>query len=186
MKISGVDVRDLKKEYGTPLYIYDAAHLKNNMRLFKNNFKSSKFETEVLFASKAFNVKEMVRLVQRNGLGLDCVSLGEMFTAINVGFDAKNIYLHGNNKSIEEIARACSALRNQIRLDQYKDDPEGLAKLKERNLEKYGHEEGPLPDELYAKYNNTWEMVLQKCYSTNAGMDACCGVYDKYFYLYNR
>lgn len=92
--------------------------------------------------------------------------------------------LRAQNKTIEEIARACSNLRNQIRLDQYKDDPEGLATLKERNLSKYGHEEGPLPDELYAKYNNSWETVLKKCYSTNMGMDACCGVYDKYFYMY--
>ena len=51
MKISGVDVRDLKKEYGTPLYIYDATMLKNNMKLYKDNLKSSQFETEVAFAS---------------------------------------------------------------------------------------------------------------------------------------
>ena len=86
-------------------------------------------------------------------------------------------------KTIEEIARACSTLRNQIRLDSYKDDPEGLATIKARNLEKYGHEEGPTPDELYAKYGS-WETVLEKCYSTNPGMDACCGVYDIYFYTY--
>ncbi|MBQ9448966.1 MAG: hypothetical protein IJU60_03745 [Acholeplasmatales bacterium] len=95
----------------------------------------------------------------------------------------KETELRAQGKSIEEIARACSTLRNQIRLDQYKDDPEGLAKLKARNLEKYGHEEGPLPDELYVKYNNSWETVLEKCYSPNKGMDACCGVYDMYYYL---
>ena len=92
--------------------------------------------------------------------------------------------LREQDKSIEEIARACSQLRNQIRLDQYKDDPDGLATLKQRNLEKYGHEEGPLPDELYEKYNS-WETVLEKCYSVNRGMDACCGVYDMFYYLYN-
>ena len=91
--------------------------------------------------------------------------------------------LRAENKTIEEIARACSSLRNQVRLDQYKDDPEGLKTLKERNLTKYGHEEGPLPDELFVKYCS-WEDVLKKCYSTNMGMDACCGVYDKYFYMY--
>lgn len=93
--------------------------------------------------------------------------------------------LRAQGKSIEEIAKACSNLRNQIRLDQYKNDPEGLAVLKQRNLEKYGHEEGPLPEELYVKYNNSWEMVLKKSYSTNRGMDACCGVYDLYYYMYN-
>jgi hypothetical protein len=92
--------------------------------------------------------------------------------------------LRKENKNIEEIARACSNLRNQIRLEQYKDNPEGLEQLKQRNLEKYGHEEGPLPEELYVKYNNSWEMVLEKCYSTNRAMDACCGVYDMYFNMY--
>ncbi len=103
MKISGVDVRELKKEYGTPLYIYDAAMLKNNMRLYINNFKSNQFETEVLFASKAFNVKEMVRIVDQEGLSLDCVSVGEFYTALNVGYDPKKVYFHGNNKSPDEL-----------------------------------------------------------------------------------
>ena len=91
--------------------------------------------------------------------------------------------LREEGKSIEEIARACSKQRNQNRLDQYKDDPEGLAKLKERNFEQYGHEDGPTPDELYEKYGS-WEKVLEKCYSTNAGMDACCGVYDMFFCVF--
>lgn len=103
MKISGVDVKELKKEFGTPLYIYDAAMLKNNMRLYKNNFKSNQFETEVLFASKAFNVKEMVRIVDQEGLSLDCVSIGEFYTALNVGYNPQKIYFHGNNKSPDEL-----------------------------------------------------------------------------------
>ena len=103
MKISGVDVRDLKKEYGTPLYIYDAAMLKNNMKLFKENLKSNQFETEVLFASKAFNVREMVRVVDEMGLSLDCVSVGEFYTALTVGFDPKKVYFHGNNKTPEDL-----------------------------------------------------------------------------------
>ena len=86
-------------------------------------------------------------------------------------------------KSVEEIARAVSIRRNEIRLEAYADDPEGLAELKARNLEKYGHEEGPLPDELYEKYGS-WERVMEKSFSTNAGMDACLGLYDDYYFLY--
>ena len=91
--------------------------------------------------------------------------------------------LREEGKSIEEIARACSNQRNQNRLDQYKDDPEGLAKLKERNLEQYGNEDGPTPEWLFDRYGS-WEIVLEKCYATNAGMDAACGVYDMYFCMY--
>jgi hypothetical protein len=86
-------------------------------------------------------------------------------------------------RDIETIARAISAKRNELRLAAYKDDPEGLAQVKARNLEKYGHEEGPLPDEQFEKYRS-WEMVLSKAFSTNSGMDACLGLYDDYYDLY--
>ncbi|MBR4928388.1 MAG: hypothetical protein IKZ63_02690 [Oscillospiraceae bacterium] len=85
--------------------------------------------------------------------------------------------------SIEEMARAVSAERNRLRLESYKDDPEGLETLKKSNLETYGHEEGPLPEELFEKYGS-WTAVLQKAFSTNMGMDACCGLYDEYYWLY--
>ena len=91
--------------------------------------------------------------------------------------------MQAQGKSTEEIARAVSNRRNEIRLEAYADDPEGLAELKARNLEKYGHEEGPLPDELYAKYGS-WERVMEKSFSTNAGMDVCLGLYDDYYFLY--
>ena len=91
--------------------------------------------------------------------------------------------LRGEGKSVEEIARAVSEKRNEIRLESYRDDPEGLATLKQRNLEKYGHEEGPLPDELFEQYGS-WEKVIEKAFSTNVGMDACLGLYDDYYDLY--
>ena len=88
-----------------------------------------------------------------------------------------------DGEDIETIARTISAKRNELRLEAYKDDPEGLEALKQRNLEKYGHEEGPLPDELYQTYGS-WEKVLSKAFSTNSGMDACLGLYDTYYKLY--
>ena len=85
--------------------------------------------------------------------------------------------------TIEEMARAVSEERNRLRLEAYKDDPEGLANAKESNLQTYGHEDGPTPDELYEKYGS-WTTVLQKAFSPNMGMDACCGLYDEYYWLY--
>ena len=85
--------------------------------------------------------------------------------------------------TIEEMARAVSEERNRLRLASYADDPDGLAQVKESNLKTYGHEEGPTPDELYEKYGS-WELVLQKAFSSNMGMDACCGLYDEYYWLY--
>lgn len=80
-------------------------------------------------------------------------------------------------KSTEEIARTVSAMRNQMRLDSYKDDPVGLAKVKESNLKTYGNENGPTADSLFEKYGS-WEKVLIKSFSSNGGMDACLGLYD--------
>ena len=85
--------------------------------------------------------------------------------------------------SIEEMARAVSAERNRIRLAAYDNDPEGLAKVKQSNLDTYGQEEGPTADQLFEKYGS-WETVLQKAFSSNPGMDACCGLYDDYYTLY--
>jgi len=85
--------------------------------------------------------------------------------------------------SIEEMAKAVSEERNRLRLASYDDDPEGLEAVKQSNLETYGHEEGPTPDELYEKYGS-WTAVMQKAFSANMGMDACCGLYDEYYWLY--
>lgn len=91
--------------------------------------------------------------------------------------------MKAKGKSIEEIARAASTLRNQLRLDAYKDDPEGLAKVKKSNLENYGNENGGTPDFFYEQYGS-WETVLEKSLSTNEGADAVLGLYDKYYDTY--
>ena len=102
-------------------------------------------------------------------------SIHEMYAMMNA--------MRIEDKSIEEIARAISSKRNEIRLAALADNPAGLAAAKARNLEIYGHEEGPLPDELYEQYGS-WETVLEKAFSTNSGMDACLGLYDDYYDLY--
>ena len=102
-------------------------------------------------------------------------SINELYAMMNA------MKLEG--KSVEEIARAVSNKRNEIRLDSYADNPESLSAARERNLEKYGHEDGPQPDELYARYGS-WETVLEKAFSVNSGMDACLGLYDDYYELY--
>lgn len=88
------------------------------------------------------------------------------------------------NRDIETIARTVSQRRNEIRMEAYKDDPEGLETAKKRNLETYGNEFGPTQDSLYEKYGS-WEMVLIKALGTNPGMDACLGFYDEFYYLYS-
>ena len=91
--------------------------------------------------------------------------------------------MRDDGASTEEIARALAVERNRLRLEAYKDNPEGLETLKQSNLETYGHEDGPTADELFEKYGS-WALVAQKAFSANIGMDAICGLYDDYYQLY--
>lgn len=91
--------------------------------------------------------------------------------------------MEAQGKSAEEIARAVSTRRNEMRMEAYKDDPVGLAKLKESNLATFGNENGGTPEYFYNEYGS-WEMVIEKAFSTNAGADAILGLYDKYYDTY--
>lgn len=91
--------------------------------------------------------------------------------------------LAADGATIEQIARAVSTERNRIKLAQYENEPEALALIKKNNLERYGHEEGPQPEELYKKYGS-WEIVIEKAFTPNLGMDVICGLYDEYYPLY--
>ena len=90
----------------------------------------------------------------------------------------------GEARNVEEIARAVSQRRNELRLEAYADDPEGLATAKQSNLEAYGDEMGPSADALYEEYGS-WQTVLEKALGTNEGMDACVGLYDEYYDYYD-
>ena len=87
------------------------------------------------------------------------------------------------SKDVETIARAVSKRRNELRLEAYKDNPEGLEKAKQSNLETYGNENGGTPDYFYEKYGS-WEIVIQKALSSNEGADAVLGLYDEYYDTY--
>jgi hypothetical protein len=87
-------------------------------------------------------------------------------------------------KDVQTIARAVSQRRNEIRIESYVDDPEGLETVRKSNLETYGDEMGPSADYLFEKYGS-WQTVLEKALSTNMGMDACLGFYDELYDYYD-
>lgn len=98
-----MNYENFKKKYGTPLYIYDVNKMKDIIASYKSEFKSKHFATEIIYASKALNIKEMLRLVLKEGLALDVVSLGELYTAYSIQFPMERVYFHGNNKTEEEL-----------------------------------------------------------------------------------
>jgi diaminopimelate decarboxylase len=109
LEIGGVDTVDLAKEYGTPLYIYDVALIKERARGFRKTFDELNVKAQVAYASKAFSSIAMFQLVEEEGLSLDVVSGGELYTAIAAGFPVERIHFHGNNKSPQEIEMALHA-----------------------------------------------------------------------------
>jgi diaminopimelate decarboxylase len=106
LEIGGVDTVKLAKEYGTPLYVYDVALIRERARQFKETFTKQNIQAQVAYASKAFSTMAMVQLVQEEGLSLDVVSGGELYTALAAGFPREKIHFHGNNKSRAELEMA--------------------------------------------------------------------------------
>ena len=103
MGFAGIDLYELKNNYGTPLYIFDVNRIKTNIGLFKKFFKSNQFDTEIIYASKALNIKEMLRIIDSEWICLDCVSIWEIYTALDVNFPVDKIYFHWNNKTFDDI-----------------------------------------------------------------------------------
>ncbi|MCR1952763.1 MULTISPECIES: diaminopimelate decarboxylase [unclassified Clostridium] len=101
--IGGVKARDLVKDYGTPLYVMDEQLLIDNCRDYIKYFKVNSENNRVAFAGKSFLTLEMCRLIDQEGLYLDVVSGGELYTAYRANFPMEKIYFHGNNKTLEEI-----------------------------------------------------------------------------------
>lgn len=101
--IGGIKAKDLAKDYGTPLYVMDEQLLIDNCRDYVKYFKVNSENNRVAFVGKAFLTLEMCRLIEREGLYLDVVSGGELYTAYKANFPMEKIYFHGNNKTLEEI-----------------------------------------------------------------------------------
>lgn len=107
LEVGGCDVVELARRFGTSLYILDEQTLRTACRQYRDAFKQYyPAESLVLYASKAWNCLAVCAIVASEGLGIDVVSGGELYTAIQAGMDPSKIYLHGNNKSIDELQMA--------------------------------------------------------------------------------
>ncbi|MBC8569556.1 diaminopimelate decarboxylase [Zongyangia hominis] len=109
LTIGGADTLMLAEKYGTPLYVMDEDNIRENCRLYKKSIdKYYDGRGLVTYASKAFCCKEICRVAADEGLGLDVVSAGELYTARQADFPMEKIFFHGNNKTIEELSMALS------------------------------------------------------------------------------
>ena len=106
LSIGGVDTVELVKEFKTPLYVMDQELIETTIDKMKAAFKSTRFNTRIAYAGKAFLSTGMIKLVESKGLDLDVVSGGELYTAHKAGFPMNKVHLHGNNKLVNEIEMA--------------------------------------------------------------------------------
>jgi len=106
LEIGGLDAVELADRFGTPLYVLCEDTLRARCRAFRAAFQSLYADTEVAYAAKAYLGPAMARIIAEEGLGLDVVSGGELAVARLVEFPADAIVLHGNNKSVQELAEA--------------------------------------------------------------------------------
>lgn len=97
----------LAEKYGTPLYLMDEERIRKNCRVYVNAMKAYFGEGSMpLYASKAASFKQIYRIAKEEGMGVDVVSAGELYTALAADFPCENIYFHGSNKTAAEIEYA--------------------------------------------------------------------------------
>ena len=104
---AGQDTVQLAAQYGTPLYLLDEDYIRRQCRVYQNAFKKHFGPgSRPLYASKANAFKRIYEIMTEEGMGIDVVSPGEIYTAMQAHYDLSRAYFHGNNKTDEDIAYA--------------------------------------------------------------------------------
>jgi diaminopimelate decarboxylase len=112
--IGGCDTLELANRFGTPLFVYDEAHLRARCRE-----AVAAFGPGVNYATKAFLCRAMARLAVEEGCNLDVSTAGELHVALAAGVPAQRLVLHGNNKSVEELRRALTEGVGRVVVDSF-------------------------------------------------------------------
>ncbi len=121
LSLGGCDAVDLAREFGTPLYVFDETELREGTREWLAAFDPSYPETTVVYAAKAYLGRAIASLFAEEGLSLDVASGGELAIALAAGFPAERIYVHGNNKSPQELREALDAGVGHIVIDNFRE-----------------------------------------------------------------
>lgn len=105
LMIANTSALTLAKQYGTPLYVMDKQQIIKNIKMYKQAI--TKFDNaQILYASKACDFLAMFQLCKQENIGVDVVSIGELYTAIKANIPVEHIYYHGNSKTYQELEYA--------------------------------------------------------------------------------
>ena len=103
----GYDTTELAAQFGTPLMVMDEAVIRNRCRTYLNAVAAHFPQGSMpLYASKALSLKRIYEIMKEEGMGIDVVSSGELYTAVRAGFPLEKAYFHGNSKTDADIALA--------------------------------------------------------------------------------
>lgn len=101
---AGQDTVELARQYGTPLYLMDEDRIRANCRVYTEAFRRHFGPgARPLYASKANSFQRIYEIMREEGMGIDVVSSGEIYTALRAGYDLGQAYFHSNNKTDEDI-----------------------------------------------------------------------------------
>ncbi len=117
LHIDGCSVETLAETFGTPLYIMSETAILDRIYELKECFLNKYANVRAAYAAKAFCTQAMCRLCQREGIGIDVVSGGELYTALKAGFPPERIEFNGNNKLWDELEMAVDSGVGRIIVD---------------------------------------------------------------------
>jgi diaminopimelate decarboxylase len=128
LEVGGCDVVELATEFGTPAYVYAEEDMRMRARAFVDAFRARRERFEVVFGGKALPCTAAFRLMAEEGLSCDVASGGELHLALRAGCDPARIYMHGNNKTEEELQYALDSGVGHIVVDSF-DEIDRLERL---------------------------------------------------------
>lgn len=149
LTLGNTNLKTLAQSFGTPTIVYDEMYIRQQMRRYHQAFQKMDVNYVLSYASKAFTCIQMVKLADEENFDLDVVSIGELYTAIEAGFDPKRTHFHGNNKTKDEIQYALKcgigyfvvdALDEIALIDQYATEPIDVLIRVNPGVEAHTHE----------------------------------------------
>jgi diaminopimelate decarboxylase len=117
LTFQGHRAADLARQYGAPLYLYEVETIRRQIKTYRQSLARYSGQARLTYASKAFQGTALARLMTAEGVGLDVASAGEIFIARHGGADPAEMHMHGNNKTIQDLAYALQAGVGRIVLD---------------------------------------------------------------------
>ncbi len=120
--VGGCSLVELARTHGTPLFVLDENTLRAAAKAYKETLKAAyPAATLPLYACKANMNMGLVKLMEQEGMGLDVVSGGEIYTAAQAGFPMERVLFNGNNKTAQEIEMALHHGVGRISADNFHD-----------------------------------------------------------------